>query len=189
MASSLVCPTEVAAAVTHRPLTLESIYREHFRLVWRLLRRLGVAEAQLDDAAQDVFLVVQRKLGDFDARAPVRSWIFAIGTRVASEYRRRVVRARSVPLDEGIADASANPARQTEMQEAVRLLHALLSELDEDKRTVFVLSELEQLSVVEIASVLGQNVNTIYSRLRSARKSFDRALARRLAATRAGARK
>jgi RNA polymerase sigma-70 factor, ECF subfamily len=189
MAPSLVCPGEVAAAVTHRPLTLESVYREHFASVWRLLRRLGVPEAQLDDAAQDVFLVVHRKLDDFDARAPLRSWIFAIAARVASEYRRRVVRARTEPLDDRIVDASASPARLTEMQESVRLLHAVLGELDENKRTVFVLSELEQLSAPEIASVLGENLNTVYSRLRSARKHFDRALSRRLAASPAGARR
>jgi RNA polymerase sigma-70 factor (ECF subfamily) len=188
MAPSLVCPGEVADETTPRPLTLECIYRENFKGVWRLLRRLGVPLAQLDDAAQDVFLVVHRKLADFDARAPLRSWIFAIAVRVASEHRRRAARSRTEQLEDEMADAAPGPLRLSEMQESVRLLHALLAELDEKKRTVFVLSELEQLSVPEIAEVLGVNVNTVYSRLRSARKHFDAAMLRRRVPSPSGAR-
>jgi RNA polymerase sigma-70 factor (ECF subfamily) len=189
MAPSLACPGEVTAEVAHRPLTLECVYRQHFKAAWRLLRRLGVAVAQLDDATQDVFLIVHRKLDDFDSRAPLRSWIFAIAVRVASEYRRRAARGRTVALDDGIPDESPSPARLSELGESVRLLHELLAELDEKKRAVFVLSELEELSVPEIASVLGVNLNTVYSRLRSARIHFDAALSRRRATLRAGGRK
>jgi RNA polymerase sigma-70 factor (ECF subfamily) len=184
---SLAGPGEVEA--THRPPTLECVYRLHFKQTWRVLRRLGVAEAQLDDATQDVFLVVNRKLHDFDPRAPLHSWIFAITVRVASEYRRRAARRRSEPLDDGIADRAPSPARSSEVREAIRLLEAVLEELDETKRTVFVLSELEQLSVPEIAHVIGVNVNTVYSRLRAARKRFDSALARRRASSAAGERR
>jgi len=168
---------------------MECAYREHFKTTWRLLRRLGVAVAQLDDAAQDVFVIVHRKLGDFDARAPLRSWIFAIAVRVASEYRRRAVRRRTEELDDGLPDGSPGPLRLSELQESVRLLHDVLGELDETKRAVFVLSELEELSVPEIASVLGVNLNTVYSRLRSARKHFDAALSRRRASITAGRRR
>lgn len=189
MAPSLACPGEAAPEVAQPPLSLELVYRQHFSAAWRVLRRLGVAEAQLDDATQDVFLVVHGKLGSFDSRSPLRSWIFAIAVRVASEYRRRALRTRTEQLDEGIADASPNPARLSEMQEAVRLLHELLGELDEKKRAVFVLSELEQLNVPEIANVLGVNPNTVYSRLRIARKCFDAALRRRGRATTEGARR
>jgi RNA polymerase sigma-70 factor, ECF subfamily len=186
MASSLAYPGEAVAEVPHRPLTLESVYREHFRPVWRLLRRLGVGLSQLDDATQDVFLVVHRKLDSVAAQAPLRSWMYAIAVRVASEHRRRAARVRAEPLDESIADATPGPADSSELQESIRLLHELLGELDEAKRTVFVLSELEQLSVPEIASVLGVNLNTVYSRRRKAKQLFDAALLRRRAARRTG---
>lgn len=182
MPRTLACPEIDAAARADGALTLDGIYREHFRVVWRLLRRLGVAEAQLDDAAQDVFLVVQRRLGEFDGAAPVRAWVFAIAVRVASEYRRRATRWRAEPLGEERACAAPDPARLTELQESIQLLHDVLGELDDERREAFVLSELEQLRATEIASVLGVNLNTIYSRLRSARQLFEAALARRRAA-------
>jgi RNA polymerase sigma-70 factor (ECF subfamily) len=158
-------------------LEFEAAYRQYFASVWRVLRRLGVAEAQLDDAAQDVFVVVHRRLGEFEARGTPRSWLYAIALRVASEYRRRAVRRRAEPLTEH-ADQRPSPGQQVELRESVRLLHALLAELDDDKRTVFVLAELEQLSVPEIATALGANINTIYTRLRAARRRFEAALHR-----------
>jgi RNA polymerase sigma-70 factor (ECF subfamily) len=192
MAPSLVYPqavaseppevTNVAEPAEQASLTLEGVYRGQFKEVWRVLRRLGVSQAQLDDAAQDVFLVVQRRLGQFDHAAPLRSWVFGIAVRVASDYRRRAARWRTEPFSEAVSDASQSPARLTELQESVQLLHELLRELDESKRVVFVLSELEQLSAPEIAAVLGVNENTVYSRLRSARTRFEAALARRRAA-------
>jgi RNA polymerase sigma-70 factor (ECF subfamily) len=184
MPSSLVSSSEVAVEVNERPPTLESVYREHFQGVWRLLRRLGVPIAVLDDAAQDVFLVVHRKLADFDPRAPLRSWVFAITVRVASEYRRRAARRRAECLDDGLPDRAPSPAELGELREEVQLLHQILGELDDDKRMVFVLSELEQLTVPEIAAVTGVNLNTVYSRLRAARKYFDAELNRRRAAAR-----
>lgn len=163
------------------PWLLESVYRLHFKAVWRLLRRLGLPQAQLDDAAQDVFLVVQKKLSGLSPDAALQSWVFAITVRVASEYRRRSFWRRAEPLDESIAAATPHPAQQSEVQEAVRLLHQLLAELDAKKREVFVLAELEQLSAPEIASVLDVNLNTVYSRLRAAKREFDAALQRQRA--------
>jgi RNA polymerase sigma-70 factor (ECF subfamily) len=192
MAPSLAVPEEVAGdhlSSTQTPPSLESVYREHFRTVWRVLRRLGVSPALLDDATQDVFLVVQRKLGDVEPGSRVKSWVLAIAVRVACEYRRRAGRQRAEPLDDGIIDARPGPARLSEMQEAIRTLEELLAELDEKRRVVFVLSELEELSVPEIAGALGANSNTVYSRLRSAKKQFDAALARRRASSRQGARR
>lgn len=170
-------------------MSLESLYREHFKAVWRVLLRLGVPRAQLDDAAQDVFLVVHRKLESVDPDSRVRSWVYAIAVRIASEYRRHAGRRRTEPLDDDMADAGAGPARQSELRDAVRLLGQLLEGMDEDKRVVFVLSELEQMSVPEIAQVLAVNPNTVYSRLRSAKKVFDAALARRRAAGQRGGRR
>jgi RNA polymerase sigma-70 factor (ECF subfamily) len=179
MAPSLARAAPATVGALSRPVTLDTAYREHFKAVWRVLRRLGVPTAQLDDAAQDVFLVVHRKLDAFDARAPLRSWILAIAVRVASDHRRRALRTRAHELDEAVADVAPSPAQHSETQESLRLLHAVLAELDDKKRCVFVLSELEQLSVPEIAAVLGVNLNTAYSRLRAARKQFEAALSRR----------
>jgi RNA polymerase sigma-70 factor (ECF subfamily) len=181
MERSMVLP--LGAAVT--PIGEEApelrdfaeIYAESFRAIWRTLRRLGVTPAQLDDAAQDVFLVVHRRLPSFDGRS-LRGWLYAIAVRVASDYRRGVVRRRTLPLSGALADPAPDPARTSELNESVRLLHALLSELSEAKRTAFVLAELEELSVPEIAEALGENLNTVYSRVRAARAEFDEALRR-----------
>jgi RNA polymerase sigma-70 factor (ECF subfamily) len=181
MVLSLACPGDSTSEAMDQPLSLESVYRAHFKPTWRLLRRLGVPPHQLDDAAQDVFLIVHRKLGDFDPRAPLRSWIYAIALRVAKEHRRRAARSHGQSPADVLADEAPGPAQLSEVQESVRLLHLLLAELDDKKRTVFVLAELEQLSTPEIALVLEENENTVYSRLRSARKAFEAALARQRA--------
>lgn len=177
MAFSLAEPTPAEQASGGSAPTFEAVYGEYFRGVWRTLRRLGVADAQLDDAAQDVFLVVHHQLPRFKAGS-LRSWLYAIAVRVASDYRRRAGRRQASPLSESIADERPCPGRNTEMRESVRLLHQILAQLDEQKRTVFVLSELEQLSAPEIAEALGVNLNTIYSRLRAARLAFEECWAR-----------
>lgn len=177
MVLSLTRRTVVAALDDEQPLAFDAIYAQHFRGIWRTLRRLGVSDAQLDDAAQDVFVVVHRKLHTFDGRS-LRSWLYAIAVRVASDYRRGAVHRQTAPLPDSIADAAPGPARASELNESVRLLHDLLAALDDQKRTVFVLSELEQLSVPEIAEALGANLNTVYSRVRAARLQFDAALKR-----------
>ena len=177
MALSLTRPP-VAVPETHAaPLVFEAVFARHFRSVWRTLRRLGVSGAQVDDAAQDVFVVVHRRLHGFDRRS-LRAWLYAIAVRVASDYRRDARRRATAPLDDGLTDSSPGPARQNELKESVRLLHALLAELDDEKRTVFVLGELEELSAPEISEALGVNLNTVYSRLRAARMQFEAALGR-----------
>jgi RNA polymerase sigma-70 factor, ECF subfamily len=178
MALSFTGPALVTPREEEAPLTFQAVYAHHFAGVWRTLRRLGVAEAQLDDAAQDVFVVVHRKLDDF-AGGSVRAWLYAIAVRVASDYRRGAARRKITGLSHRLADSAPDPGLRSEVREAVRLLHELLSALDEKKRTVFVLSELEQLSVPEIAEALGVNTNTVYSRLRAARARFELALKRR----------
>ena len=177
MALSLTQPAVAAMRQDQEPLVFEAVYARHFRGVWRTLRRLGVTDARLDDAAQDVFVVVHRKLAEFQGGS-LRAWLYAIAVRVASDYRRDVFHRRTARLSITLADAAPGPARVTELNESVRLLHSLLEELDVDKRTVFVLGELEQLSTPEIAEVLQVNVNTVYSRQRAARSQFDAALKR-----------
>jgi RNA polymerase sigma-70 factor (ECF subfamily) len=172
-----------AAAVRPPPERAEervdfaAVYGGYFRAIWRTLRRLGVPPSQLDDAAQDVFVVVHRRLPEFDGRS-LRGWLYAIAVRVASDYRRGRARQNGVPLSESLVDPGLDPGRSRELQESVQLLHTLLGELEEPKRAVFVLGELEELRVPEIAEALGQNLNTVYSRLRAARAEFEAALRR-----------
>lgn len=161
--------------------SFRAVYSEFFAAMWRTLRRLGVEPAQVDDAVQDVFIVVHRRLPQFDGRS-LRGWLYAIAVRVASDHRRGASARRAVPLPEdALVDPQPDPAHACELGESVRLLHQLLAELDEAKRTVFVLGELEELSVPEIAAVLGENLNTVSSRLRAARARFDEAYRRSLA--------
>lgn len=158
--------------------SFERIYDECFSMVWRGLRRLGVSEAQVDDAAQDVFLKVHCHLGGFEGRSTVRSWVFGIAVNVAREHRRRD-RRRPDPLpDEPGVDGGADPFQAAARGEALRLLDRLLDTMDHDRRAVLVLAEWEDMTAPEIAAALGVNVNTVYSRLRAARADFDAALAR-----------
>jgi RNA polymerase sigma-70 factor (ECF subfamily) len=180
-------------AVSHPPQDeapadrFTALYDAHFAFVWRNLRRLGVAPASLDDAAQDVFLVVHRRLADVpdgDARVP---WLFGVVRRVASDHRRTVARRGAEPLDDlQLPAAGGGPVRDLERVEAARVVHGLLAELDDDKREVFVLAELEELPAPAIAEAVGAPINTVYSRLRAARAAFDK-LAARWVARRGGA--
>ena len=158
-------------------VAFEAIYAAHFRGVWRTLRRLGVSDAQLDDAAQDVFVVVHRRLPAFDGRS-LRGWLYAIAVRVASDYRRGSAHHRALPMSDALVDCAPDPSDVSEMNASVRLLHTLLAKLSDEHRAVFVLSELEQLTVPEIAEALRVNVNTAYSRQRAARSRFEAALQR-----------
>lgn len=159
--------------------SFDELYVEHFSFVWRNLRRLGVADAALSDAAQDVFLVVHRRLDDFEPRAAVRSWLYSIVVRVARQHRRGVRRKPSEALDEAThcpVAAGLGPEQLAEQSEALQRLLSLLERLDEPKREAFVLSELENLTAPEIAAILGVNVNTIYARVRAARRELESAL-------------
>ena len=163
------------------PATLAEIYDSHFHYVWRNARRLGVLEASADDVVQDVFMVVQRRIQDYDGRASMQAWIFGILIRVVHDHRRSFLRkgARHVPL-EGDAAASQDPTPTEFAEQAERkhLVERVLSELDEQKRTLLILSELEQWTLREIAELFGSNINTIHSRVRAAKRAFEEAYTR-----------
>jgi RNA polymerase sigma-70 factor (ECF subfamily) len=174
-----------APACAEAPPAFEAVYDGCFDVVWRNLRRLGVPDAQLDDAVQEVFLVVHRRLPEFAGRSSLKTWVCAIVTRVASDHRRALRRksphARSAEAAveaDTIPDEQPDPEGRAEHVEGVRLLHRLLDELSDDKREVLVLAELEELTVPEIAEALGENANTIYARLRAARHDFEAAAQR-----------
>jgi RNA polymerase sigma-70 factor (ECF subfamily) len=152
-------------------LDFDSVFTESSPFVWRVLGRLGVARADLGDVCQEVFLVVYRRLSDYDGRAPVRSWLYGICVRTAADYRRRAHRHHErlfrQPPEQS---APASQHRDIELEQAHARLRQVLDTLDAPKREVFVLYELEELPMSEIARVLGCPLQTAYSRLHAARK-------------------
>lgn len=157
---------------------LAVVFRDHHGFVWRSLVHLGLPAASVDDALQDVFLVVHRRIGHFDGRTSIRNWLYGITRRVASEYRRgtrRAIRRLEVVRD---PDTHPDPEALSNRITAADAVAKVLDTLDDDKREVFVLAEVEGMTAVEIAEALQTNVNTIYGRLRAARQHFARALKR-----------
>ena len=190
----LASPERALEAGDRRPAsgeiaTFEGIYQEFFDFVWRSARRLGIPTSSVDDVVQDVFLVVHRRLRDFEGRSSMKTWIFGITLRVVADHRRSLRRKGGLsplPDEKVLGDRGEGPVAELEQRQAARVLHALLEELEDDKRTVFVLAELEQLGAKEISEMIGVPVNTVYSRLRAARDAFDGALARYRAKERGG---
>ena len=163
----------VSASIDARVVEL---YDRYFDFVWRSLRRLGVCATDLDDATQDVYVVVHRRLESFEARSTVKSWLFAIAMRVAKDYRQRAARQRSRHADDSelhLLCSQGTPEESKVKLQAAEQVLVLLGQLDDDKRAVFVLAELEQMPAPEIATALGLPVNTVYSRLRLARATFE----------------
>lgn len=164
----------------------DTLYDDYADFVWRNARRLGVASAALDDVMQDVFLVAHRRLGELERPESLRAWMFSIVLRTVRDHRRSLRRkdphqrsaTPSLDPDQLPDPRAGNPQSAAERTDAVRLLHWMLSELDDAKREVFVLAELEELTEAQIAEVLGENANTVHSRLRAARKDFDQAVLR-----------
>jgi len=152
---------------------LRRVFDEQFSFIWRYLRRMGANEADADDAAQQVFMVLSRKL---DAVPPSKERAFLCGTasRVRSEQRRARARRREVASEQLAepADGGLRPDDIADQGRARALLDQVLDQLDGDLRRVFVLFELEEMSTAEIASLLDIPSGTAASRLRRAREKF-----------------
>jgi RNA polymerase sigma-70 factor, ECF subfamily len=157
---------------------LETVYREHFPFVWRVLVRLGVPEADLPDATQDVFMVVHQKLSDFDYGVPVTTWLYAICLRIASDRRRRAHVRHEVLTDVDHETEDADPAFDPDRRSQRALLDAALDALPLEQRSAFTLFELDGLSGDQIAELVGIPLSTVHSRLRLARATFQKAVAR-----------
>lgn len=171
-------PTPAPRAVVVTPPFAE-VYEAHFDFVWRSARRLGVPEASLDDVVQDVFVTVYRRLDDFEGRSSLRTWIFGVLRRVVGDLRRTQRRKPTEALQtDPSAPAEQGPLERVAQAEAARFLQGVLNTLDDERREVFVLAELEQMSAPEIAEALEVNLNTVYSRLRSARRTVNEAVER-----------
>lgn len=163
-------------------LDFDAVYRGHFAFVWRSLRRLGLARSQLDDATQEVFLVVHRRLEDFDGRVALRSWLFGIAYKTCLSHRRAARhRSEFELLSNEHASFVSDPLQNAENAEDVQFLEAFLESLEDAQRSVFILAELEQMSAPEIEGALNMKLNTVYSRLRLARAAFRNAVERRQA--------
>lgn len=156
----------------------ESVYRAHHGFVWRTLRHLGVDPGRVDDAVQDTFMVVHRRLGEFAGRAAMRTWLFEIARRVAGRYRRTAAREAPRNCEVPELESAARPDDDLAKAEAAEILTLFLDELDRDKSVVFIMAELEQRRAPEIAETLELNLNTVYARLRAARQQLDRLIIR-----------
>ena len=155
-----------------------ALYDAHFAYVWRTLLHFGVPRAVAEDAAQEVFVTLHRRLDDYDGQTPIRSWLWGICRRVALSQRRGLARAERRSEVAPPPTPSIPPDAALERKRAVAFMEDFLASLPEALRDVFVLMEIEGLSAPEAASALGANVNTVYSRLRLAREQFERAGAR-----------
>jgi RNA polymerase sigma-70 factor (ECF subfamily) len=150
--------------------TLRQVFDEHGAYVWRALRHLGAPEGEVDDLVQEVFVVVHRRLPSFEGRSSLRTWLYGICLRVASDYRRRArvryERSAADPARDISEAASLAPDERTQARSQLR---ELLAALDDDKREVLVLYEIEGLPMTEVAEILGCPLQTAYSRLHAAR--------------------
>ncbi len=157
------------------------VYELHAPFVWTSLQRLGVRDADVEDVLQEVFVVVHQKIATFDGSSKITTWLFGICLRVAAAYRRRGFRRLETCVEEPpepAPRAGDTPEEDLASAQAKKRLEALLDELDLEKRAVFVMFEIDELSCEEIAQIVGVPVGTVYSRLHAARKEFQKALAR-----------
>jgi RNA polymerase sigma-70 factor, ECF subfamily len=167
-------PARAASPGRIDAIRFERIYRETAPIVLRALRRL-VPPSCVDDAAQDVFLTVARRLDDFEERAKASTWVYGIVLRVAADHRRAERRGerRKTALSAEPPHSQRTPEQRAELASNVRMLHRVLDAMTDELREVFVLAELEQLPGPEISTLLGLNANTMHSRLRAARGEFN----------------
>ena len=167
--------------------SFRKVYDTYFDFVWTCARRMGVTEEAVDDVVQEIFLVVHSRLQTVEQPASLRSWIYGVVRRTVSTYHRarqtRTAREFAHPtVDDSASPLQPSPLDLAVLNDEVKLLWRLLSELDARKREVLVLAELEQMTIPEIAEAIGIPLNTAYSRLRAARQEFNEAYLRYRAA-------
>ena len=162
------------------------LFEQEYRYVRATARRLGIRERELPDLIHDVFVTVHRKLPGFEDGRPVRPWLFGITFRIVVGHKRRLGYRReelSGDSEDERADDAPRADQRMEDEERKRMVHEALEALDDDKRAVFVLHEIDEVPVPEIATALDVPQNTAYSRLRLGREEFRRALSRIAART------
>lgn len=152
------------------------LFQAHADEVWRFLKYLGVREQDLADAVQEVFLVAHRKLPDFRGESSERTWLYGIALRVAKTWRRR---RQVVPLGDDDRTVPASQEHELQRRDTHELLVWALDQISETQRDVFVLHEIEEIPMSEVAKRVECGIFTAYSRLRLARRSLKRALGQR----------
>ena len=162
-----------------------AIYESMVDYVWNVVCRMGVPQADAEDVVQEVFVTVYRRLGEFEGRAQLKTWVFTITANLVQHYFRTHARrpgdwatAKGTEIQSLVDQREDGPASAVERKERYDALDWVLAQLDEAKRLVFVLAEVEQLTLVEIGEIVGANPNTVATRLRAARQAFEKALAR-----------
>lgn len=180
--SSASSGTHLRSVAPGTQASFGEVYAAYFDFVWRTAANRGIPRAALEDVTQEVFIVVDRKLREFEGRSSLRTWIAAIVRRVVADYVRkrgnRPAGDETLEHEPASADESGAPAEQSA---ALELLDGLLAKMTEDQREVFVLHEIEELSGSEIAEITGANENTVWTRLRAARRIFQEGVARQRA--------
>jgi RNA polymerase sigma-70 factor (ECF subfamily) len=164
-------------------LDFRTLFEMEASYVVRSLRRLGVAPADVEDMAHDVFVAVYGQLDKFDRARPVRPWLFAFAFRVAAQYRRKARRETERCAVDDLPDHREPPDVRLEREGKQRMVLDALEGIELERRAVFVLHELDGATCQQIAATLGIPLGTVYSRLRLAREDFSGAV-RRLQAQR-----
>jgi len=156
---------------------LAAAYDAEFEAVWVYLRRLGVAEADVEDAVHDVFVVAHRRQAAYDPARPLRPWLLGIAFRVAAQRRRQRRPEVSLDLPEAeLPDPAEGPEDAVAQSQSRTRLQAALGQITLDQRAVVVMHDLNGVPVPEIASALEVPLNTVYSRLRLGRAKVAEAL-------------
>jgi RNA polymerase sigma-70 factor (ECF subfamily) len=172
-------------ALAPRRPSFHEVYRQHFDFVWRLARARRIPLGAVEDVVQEVFLVVHRQLPGFEGRSSLKTWLYTITRRVTRDFvRKRSNKSAGEEMKSPVAADEPGPEAQAARNQAAVVLTSILEGMDERRREVFVLSEMEGMSGAEIAEALDVNANTVYSRLRAAKAEFSAAVARHRAQTR-----
>jgi RNA polymerase sigma-70 factor (ECF subfamily) len=159
------------------PPRFADLYREHFDFVWRSLRHLGVVPPALDDAVQEVWLIVHRKLASFEGRSLATTWLFGIAVNVARSQRRTGSRrAFGEPLSDELPSRDPDPEHVLVGRDAWSQVQIFLNTLSELQRAIFVSALIENLSSAETAEAIGIDVGIVYRRVRALRRAFERQL-------------
>ncbi len=159
--------------------SFDRVYAETASFVWTNARRLGIHPSNIEDVVQDVFLVVHRRLGEFEERSSARTWVFGIMLNVINDHKRRFRRkeSKNVPpptsSETDLAGTGPNPENQAATRESLSIVQNVLEAMSEEKRIAFVLSQMEGLTVPEIAEITGESATTLYGRVRLARAEFE----------------
>lgn len=160
--------------------SFEQLYRRYFAFTWRTLRGLGIPPMSLDDAAQEVWIIVHRRLGEFEGRSTMKTWLFGIAVNVGRNLRRNDRQRRElVALPLHLASPAPGPGEEREGHEAWQLVRGFVETLDQERREVFVCSLLEGLSAADTAEATGLDVTTVYHRIRALRRGLLRWAQRR----------